>query len=782
MHIMKLSIKLITLLTALGLAGCSISQYQGADDVLYTGVRDIRIEGGDRSAHAQRAIGLVEEQLAYAPDNAILGSSSLRWPLPLYRPWLYFTYQHDKSWLGRWLHRLGKRPVWVRDVSPVLRARVAERLLHEQGYLGASVVSTTHMADDSLSARLSYTVRLGQPYRLDSVAYLPPIYVDSLMMLEHEHYSTLVRGEIFAREHLEADRQALAGVMRELGYYYFSPDYIRYEADTLQTPGVVQLRTRFAPNMPHQALRQWRIGQVRVRLLDREADEQRLSTDTLVLDSGVTAYFADRLPIRPRVLNRRLRLRPDSLYRHYQEDLTLKSLASIGSFSGLEIQYTPRSQEADTNRLAPRTLDMTVLMRRDKPWDATLGARFLVKSTDFMGPGMMMSLSRRNLFGGGETFSLTASGSYEWQVGSNPLRDYSLALNSYFLNLDASLSIPTLLIPGQWNKYYDFPTTTAIKLAGQRMNRAGYYALNSFTLSGSYDWTTNSGHQHSLVPLSLSYTSLSNTSTAFEAVLAQNPSLGLSLMSQFVPQMNYTYTRDWLLSPLHQLWLRIGVSEAGNLTKLTTLALGKRWDTRQTLLGVPFAQFARAHLEARYTYIIDRTQSLATRLSLGAIYSYGNALRAPYMEQFFVGGANSLRAFTVRSLGPGAFVPTQRSAYSFMDQVGEAKLEFNAEWRRKLMGNLEGALFVDAGNVWLLRPDPERPRAALSEVTGFKDWLNQIAVGTGAGLRYDFTYLVVRFDVGIGLHLPYPTVRSGWYNIPRFADGVGIHLAIGYPF
>lgn len=777
---MKLFVKLVALLSAFGLGGCSISQYQEAGDILYTGVRDIRIEGEERSPHAQRTITMVEEQLAYAPDNAIFGSSSWRWPLPLYRPWLYFTYQHDTSWMGRWLHRLGKRPVWVRDVAPVLRARVAERLLHEQGYLGGIVTSSTHMAQDSLSARLSYSVRLGEPYLLDSVAYLSPIYIDSLMELRHAELSELRRGELFARSALEKDRQSLTDRLREWGYYYFTPDYIRYEADTIQTPGAVQMRTIFAPNMPADALRQWRIGQVRVRLLD--IDEQRLATDTLELDRGVTTYYSGQLPIRPRVLNQRLRLRPDSLYRYSAEDLTIKSLASIGSFSGLEIQYTPRNDEADTNRLAPRTLDMTVLMRRDKPWDATLGARFLVKSTDFMGPGMMASLSRRNVFGGGETFGLNASGSYEWQVGTNPLVDHSLSLNSYFLNLDASLSVPTLLIPGRWSKYYDFPTTTTLKLAGQRLNRAGYYALNSFTLSASYDWTTKAGHQHALIPLSLSYTSLSHTSPAFESVLAQNPSLGLSLMSQFVPQMSYTYTRDWELSPLNKLWLRLGVSEAGNVSKLFTLAMGKRWDDRQTLLGVPFAQFARAHLEARLTHTIDRWQSLATRLGLGAVYSYGNAQRAPYMEQFFVGGANSIRAFTVRSLGPGAFVPTKSSAYSFMDQVGEAKLEFNIEWRRKLMGSLEGAVFVDAGNVWLLRPDPERPRASLSEIKGFGDWLDQIAVGTGAGLRYDFTYLVVRLDVGIGLHLPYETGRSGWYNIPNFTSGMGVHLAIGYPF
>ena len=180
---------------------------------------------------------------------------------------------------------------------------------------------------------------------------------------------------------------------------------------------------------------------------------------------------------------------------------------------------------------------------------------------------------------------------------------------------------------------------------------------------------------------------------------------------------------------------------------------------------------------------MTRTQGFATRLAVGAIYSFGNSRIAPYTEQFFIGGANSIRAFTVRSLGPGRFRESGAStSYSFMDHVGEFKLELNGEYRYKLTPSLELATFIDAGNIWLLHEDIERPGGSLGEISGLSQFLNQIAVGTGVGVRYDATYLLLRLDMGIGLHLPYATSRKGWYNIPKFGDGFGIHLAIGYPF
>ncbi|HIT83338.1 MAG TPA: BamA/TamA family outer membrane protein, partial [Candidatus Avibacteroides faecavium] len=182
--------------------------------------------------------------------------------------------------------------------------------------------------------------------------------------------------------------------------------------------------------------------------------------------------------------------------------------------------------------------------------------------------------------------------------------------------------------------------------------------------------------------------------------------------------------------------------------------------------------------ELRYTYRISRRQSIAARVMGGIAYAYGNASVVPYSEQFYVGGANSIRAFTIRSIGPGRYHADESNQYSYIDQTGDIKLEANVEWRFNIFGDLHGAVFLDAGNVWLVRADAARPGAEFT----LKDFYDNIALGTGIGLRYDLDILVLRLDMGIGLHAPYDTGRSGYYNITSFRKGLGFHFAIGYPF
>lgn len=775
---------LLLLIVLLFVTSCSIERYQQSGQVLYTGVKALEVQGESSGIEAEEALRLAEEQLSYAPNGALLGSSSVRLPNPLFRPWLFLRFGERKSWLGRVFHRLGAKPIWLSDVNPSLRAKVTERILGEHGYLSARVSPQINFSRDSLQAKVSYLIDLGSPYLLDSVAHLPQWHIAEGDHFAHRQHSPLQRGVRFTHQMLREDRQSTTAYLREHGYYYFTPEYIHYDADTLQRPGYVQLRSHLSEGVSPDVLRQWRIGSVKARFVEANAQGTTLASDTLSVGQGVTAYYEGRIPVRPRVLNRLIRLRPDSLYRASLEERTRKGLMSIGSFASIDLHYTPQEGQDSLPQGVAKMMDMNILLRYDKPWALTIGSRFLHKSTDFWGPGLSLNLTKSNLLGGGETLTLGAILAYEWQVGHTPWGASGKALNSYTLGLEASLTFPTLLLPSLVGHYHSYPTSTSIKLGAQTLKRSGYYTLNSMSLGGSYDWSPREGVTHRWSPLLLNFTSLGYTSSEFAWVLQSNPSLRLSLLDQFIPQMAYAYTRDRRVgtSRRHRLWLRGEVSEAGNLLKGITRLAGKSGSQQQKLLGVPFAQFVKASGELRYTYALSLKQSLVMRLALGAIYSYGNMQRAPYVEQFFVGGANSLRAFTVRSLGPGSFKPQRELNYTFLDRVGESKLEMNLEWRMPLVGNLEGAIFVDAGNVWLLRQDTERPGAALSEVAGLKGFLQQIAVGTGLGLRYDMGYLLIRLDAGLGLHLPYDTGRSSWYNIPRWRDALGIHLAIGYPF
>lgn len=299
----------------------------------------------------------------------------------------------------------------------------------------------------------------------------------------------------------------------------------------------------------------------------------------------------------------------------------------------------------------------------------------------------------------------------------------------------------------------------------------------TFGFSGNYHWYRRETSQHDLTFFSLDFDRLNHTTATFDSIMNANPALYVSMRNQFIPSLSYTFTyqsRSWRTNPW---WMQFSIKEAGNLTSSIYAIGGKGFNRRdKELLGNPFAQFIKVTAELHKKYRLTPTSYLAARVFGGVIYSYGNSTSAPYADQFYVGGANSVRAFTVRTIGPGAYRPAN-SKYSYMDQTGDLKLEGNIEYRKKLFGDLHGAIFLDAGNVWTLKKDAMRPGAQVTLST-----LKNIALGTGAGIRYDLDFLVLRFDVGIALHAPYRTSKSGFYNIERFKDGLGLHFAIGYPF
>ena len=245
--------------------------------------------------------------------------------------------------------------------------------------------------------------------------------------------------------------------------------------------------------------------------------------------------------------------------------------------------------------------------------------------------------------------------------------------------------------------------------------------------------------------------------------------------------MEYTYTYDnaSVRGKRNPIWWQTTVASAGNLTSAVYRIFGKPFSEEgKKLFGVPFAQFLKLNSEFRYHYRIDKNQMIASRIAGGVIWSYGNATTAPYTEQFYIGGANSVRAFSARSIGPGGYPPETDRKYTYINHVGDIRIEANIEYRFRMIADLHGAVFLDAGNVWLMRKDENRPNGEFT----LKIFPKQIALGTGFGLRYDLDFLVFRLDLGIGLHDPYDTGKSGYYNIPKFKDSMALHFAIGYPF
>ena len=440
-------------------------------------------------------------------------------------------------------------------------------------------------------------------------------------------------------------------------------------------------------------------------------------------------------------------------------------------FSNINFNLTPRG-ESDT-------LDISITTELDKPYDFTFELNATSKSNDQIGPGSKISLSRKNLFRGGETLKFTLNGSYEWQTDKN-VKGRASVINSWEVGADVSLSFPRLFFPGIHRRHLRIPSTTSFRLYTDLMNRSGFFRMIRAGGDATYKIFSHSTTTHTVIPFRLSYDMLLSTTEKFDEIASSNRSIAHSFRNQFIPAMQYTYTYD-NTNTYHRnkTCVEASVTSAGNITSLLFYAFGKSLSQKdKSIFGNPYAQFIKGTAEMRQLWKIDNNQYIATRIMAGAIYSYGNSEYAPYSEQFYIGGANSLRAFTIRSVGPGSFRPDSENRYSYLDETGTLKFEMNVEYRFRIISDLHGALFVDAGNIWLMKEDPERPGGELKADT----FAEQIALNTGFGIRYDLNFLVLRLDFGLGLHAPYETKRKGYFNLSPFKDGFAWHFAIGYPF
>ena len=764
---------LIGLLLGLLSWSCSTTKNLPEGAVLYTGISKIEIQQPDASEAGRSTVEEVEAALAYPPNNALLGSSSVRVPFP-FGLWVYNAFVNKEGKLSRWIfNKLAAKPVLISTVNPDVRVKVARNLLNEYGYFnGATSYALVPDKKDPRKAKIAYQVTMNQPYTIDSILYVRMRNrVDSLLpRLSSERL--IRKGDNFNVVRLQEERERIADRLRDNGYYYFRPEYMIYQADTTITPGKVSLRIVPKEGMPRNALIPWKLGNVDF-YLNGYRNEQ--PTDSIRY-KDLTIHYEGKLRVRPKVLYDRLYFRPGDRYSQTQQERSQTALARLGIFRYSEFQYAPR----DTMRRQD-TLDLRIHTVYDLPLDGELELNVTAKSNDQIGPGAVFSVTKRNMFGGGETFGVKLRGSYEWQTG-NKLDAGGSKINSYELGLSTTLTFPRLLFPTLGKRDLNFPATTTFRIYADQLNRARFFKMLSFGGDASYEFQPSATSHHSVTPFKLAYNLLQHTTAEFDSIADSNKALMKSLQDQFVPSMSYTYTYDDspITTKRHHVWLQGSITQAGLLMNAAYAIAGKPFDKEgKKLFGNPFAQFIKGTVEARYNYQLGENQRLVGRIMAGAIYSYGNARTAPYNEQFYVGGANSVRAFTIRSIGPGRYYQSSdENKYAYIDRTGDLKFEANLEYRFPIMGDLHGATFLDCGNIWLLREDPDRPGGRLKAGHFFKD----LALGTGFGFRYDMDFLVIRFDVGIGLHLPYETGKSGYYNLPRFKDGMGYHFAIGYPF
>lgn len=824
------SLVLLLWIFAAILTGCSTTASLPEDEVLYTGIQDIsygkkqkktktKVETGvitaindayntvsdilsgqgvtshvdDNSLTKEErdsikafneieseARSLIEEEvdavLSISPNNSLLGSSRYRFPLPV-GLWVYNRYVGSKSRFGKWMfNTFAATPKLISSVNPGLRAKIARNVLHNYGYFQGAVSYEVLPQKNPKKAKVQYNVSPSRLYRLDNIEYQNFSSVADSIIRANMWGTLLHRNDAFTASKLSAERDRLNTIFRNNGYYYYQSSFFTYRADTLQRPYYVQLQVRPSVEVTPMVNRQYHLRDTRIHLIDNT--RTREMNDTIGRRSVKLIYDGagekHKPSVRYGIMRRYVFYRKGDLYKQSIVDLVQNQMSNLGIFSQVFMNFTPADTVAGND-----SLDVDIYATLEKRYDAEFKADGVSKSNGMIGPGLSFGLTRRNAFHGAEALKWKIYGNYEWQTGANQEGRSSL-LNSYEYGTSLSLDYPYIKLGKLGQRLGRRAiTSTSYKLEADWMNRAGYFGRVSFGARVMINYQRRKTIKHEFTPFRLDYDLQLHSTEAYDSLIASNQALAVSMRNQFVPSMQYVLnmtSRDDARNPRR---FTLTVKEAGNVTSGIYSCLGKGWNEKDKhLFGVPFAQFVKVTAEFTEKMKVFGTKTyLVGRVLCGTVYSFGNATIAPYNDMLTIGGANSLRAFAIRSIGPGSYRP-ENSRYSYVDQIGDFKLEANLEYRFPLIGSLNGAVFVDCGNVWLLHNNSSHPGSTFS----FRNLGKELALGTGLGVRYDLDFIVVRFDVGVGIHAPYDTGKSGYYNMTRFGKSLGYHLAIGYPF
>lgn len=753
---------IIPIVSALLISACSTTRRLGEEDILYTGVKRTAIVPDSGQTLAPGLSDNVKEAVNVKPNNCLI-SPSVRYPFPL-GLWVYNNWPNPPKGFRHWLYeKLVEEPVLISDVRPEVRTEMIDQILDNHGYFRGHASYELAQGKNKKKASIIYNVHTGPQYYIDTVMLMPDtlrLYhlIDSVV----QKCDYMRGGSRYDTDSLNEVRVRIANALRNKGYYFFKPDYVEYLADSTITPQRIALRVVLAGNIPKGADQVYTTGTITTRVLRNQGGG---TPDTMHTKRGTVIQMKPS-PLRQNLIPSCIRFREGKILTVRDMNRTQTYLSRLGIFNGVEINVIP-----DTTK--HNVLNVDINCTFDKPMEASIEVNATSKSNSYIGPGVDLKLTSHNLFGGGEQLNIDLTGSYEWQTGRDK---HNSVFNSYEIGLNTSLAFPRLLAPRFIPRTRRELSWTRITLGADLLNRPHYFRMAQFNASFNYDWRVNRYITNTLTLFKLTYTKLLHTTHEFDSIMSQNRAIALSFQSQFIPQIAYTYNYDRYFDRDNGISWTFTVQEAGNVFWAIWQAAGKKGE--KELFDTPFSQFIKGTTQLVYNRRLIGDHWLVTRAAVGAAHAYGNSSQVPYAEQFYVGGANSVRAFTVRSIGPGSYRVPSDMVNGYFDQTGTFKFEFNVEYRFPIIGPLHGAVFFDSGNVWLLKNDPQRPGGLLQG----KSFLRDLATGTGTGLRVDIGMLVIRGDLGIGIHAPYDTGKSGYYNMESFKKSLAFHLAIGYPF
>ncbi|MFV8324070.1 BamA/TamA family outer membrane protein [Flavobacterium sp. LS2R12] len=748
-------------------SSCSNTRFLPEGELLYTGGK-VTVEEKEMSKKEKKALKTaLKEVLRPKPNSSILG---LRPKLYIYN--LAGTPKKEKGW-RYWLRtKVGEAPVLYSQVDLEYNKSVLQNFAENSGYFNTrtSADSTRH----GKKATAEYIVKPGKQYKIKEVKFPTDSSIISTAVRNTRRRSLLKKEEGYSLAVIKEERIRIDARLKEKGFFYFNPDYLKVQVDTTVADHKVDLIVKVKDEAPKLAETPYKINKIIVYPnYSIGSDSVKTNVDSIKKYNDLTIIDPENL-FKPRIFDRALYFKKNDLYNRNDHNLSLNRLVNLGTFKFVKNQF--RVSDTTGNYLDAYYY-LTPLPKK------SIRLELLAKtnSANYTGTELNLNWSNRNTFRGAELLTISAFGGVEVQVSGQ-----NNGFNVYRIGTEANLVWPRLVAPFKLNSPSGFVPKTKATLGYEFQNRTKLYSLQTFKGSFGYLWKENERKEHLLNVTEITYASPENVTALYQEQILKNESLGKVIEKQLIfgPTYSYTYTNTLQKRKKNTFYYKGTIDLAGNVAGLVSGANIRKGDTIK-LFDVPFSQFIKIENDFRHYYKLGPDSQLASRVIVGAGYAYGNSREMPFIKQFFIGGTNSLRAFRARSIGPGSFDGASTNTNAFLpDQSGDIKLEFNTEYRAKIYGLVKGALFIDAGNIWLLNENPDKPGAKFS-----KKFLNEIAVGAGAGLRFDFSFLILRTDLAFPLRKPYLPDGDRWV-LDKIDFGSGawrkenliFNLAIGYPF
>jgi outer membrane protein insertion porin family len=746
-------------------AACSSTRHLPPGEKLYTGATiDVN------NAATIREKKVLTEDLAGLtrpkPNTKFLGMRTKLWIYNLFRN------KKENSFFGRIRARSGEPPVLLSQVDLEQNVKVLQSHMENKGYFLAKVSGDTIVRRKRGHAR--YNIVAGDQYKIAAVSFPADSSALAQAIAKTSEKTLLVPGKPFDLDVIKAERIRIDAHLKENGFYFFSPEFILLRTDTTIGNHQVNMFVTVKQDIPFESREIYRIKDIQV-YTGYSLNMDRVDSSRSQAQYYKGYYIIDRRKrFKPSLFARTMNFKTGDIYNRTDHNMTLSRLVNLDLFkfvkNRFEINTTTDSAYLDVFYY------LTPMPRKSLRAELTTTTR----SNNLNGSLISLSWRDRNLFKGGEHVSISAYTGSDVQF-SGALKGY----NAIRMGGEINFAIPRVVAPWNFSSKSGYMPRTNFQLGYDMLDRVKLYTLNSFRAAYGYLWKEGIQKQHELYPVSINYVQPGRVTQEYNNLIHQDTLLARAIQKQFILGSTYQYNYNELVTGVqpNNAWFFNGLLDlSGNIAGLASGANVKA-GKEVTIRDVPFAQYIKFELDGRYYKKYGLYSTWANRAIVGVGIPYGNSVQLPFIKQFFIGGNNSLRGFRSRTVGPGTY--RFPDTLNFLpDETGDLKLELNTEFRFRINGPLYGALFVDAGNIWLMN-DSTYTHKPGGEFTG--KFLNQLAVDAGIGFRFDITLFVIRLDIAFPLRKPWE--QNPWvidqirlFQKPWRRENIIYNLGIGYPF